>query len=148
MPRTRYAFTTMVPEGQRPPAAKHVKQTRKVLNAFYDLPPEAAKLFCNSLIHDKNCDIGERFASLTGMLASSTKWRGELLNEVFLLQSKLRKHRKPTKNADRDAEIMRLHKEGKTAGDIVLALANRWKLTDRQVTAVISRENKKRKSVK
>jgi hypothetical protein len=56
--------------------------------------------------------------------------------------AKLKKHRKPRRNAERDDEIMRLYYEDKTAGQIVLALADRWKLTDRQVTAAISHRRK------
>lgn len=147
-PRAKYVFTTVVQEGHDPPSAKHVKQSRKVLRAFYDLPPEAARLFGNSLIHDENCHVGQLFKSLTGMLATSTEWEGKWMKETFLLQDKLKKHRRPRRNAERDAEIMRLHDEGKTAGDIVLDLADRWVLTDKQVNAVISRENKRPKPVK
>lgn len=66
------------------------------------------------------------------------------VTETNDLTAKIKKHRRPVKNAERDAEIMRLHGEGKTAGQIVMTLAGRWKLTDRKVTAVISRQRKKR----
>lgn len=154
-PRAKPVFTTMVPDGHEPPDPKHVKQVRKVLAAFYNLPPEAAKLFCRSLIHDESCMTGELFASLTKSLADSTQFHKSLFREIFslqdqayLLQHKLSKHRRPPRNKERDAEIMRLHREGKTAGQIVLDLADRWPLTDRQVTAVISRESKKKSPVK
>jgi hypothetical protein len=64
------------------------------------------------------------------------------LNEVL---AKLAKHRKPRRNAARDAEIMQLHDEEKTAGQIVLAMKDRYsKLTDKIVNAVISRERRRR----
>lgn len=62
------------------------------------------------------------------------------------LSAKLKKHRRPAKNAARDAEIMRLHREGKTAGQIVGAMENRFKLTDKIVNTVISRERRKLKA--
>lgn len=81
--------------------------------------------------------------ALVGILARTIRRAAE---EEVSLEEKLRKHRRPRANAERDAEIMRLHDEGKTAGQIVQALKNRWPLTDRQVTAVISRTKKQRQS--
>lgn len=66
------------------------------------------------------------------------------VEETNDLLARLRKHRKPAKNAARDAEIMRLHAEGKTAGQIVIALRSRYgTLKDGTVRAVISRKRSK-----
>lgn len=69
----------------------------------------------------------------------------EFTNETNELTTKLQRHRKPIRNAERDAEIMRLHGEGRTAGQIVNALAKQYKLTDKSVNAVIWRQNRKQK---
>ncbi|HEX3149573.1 MAG TPA: hypothetical protein VHR66_15975 [Gemmataceae bacterium] len=68
-----------------------------------------------------------------------------LARQLLDTLQKLEKHRRPKKNGERDAEIMRLHGAGKTAGQIVLALAARWELSDKSVNAVISRERRKKK---
>ncbi len=90
---------------------------------------------------------------MTALVAKTIKRLGSFALETLdmyaedtsELKSKLKKHRRPAKNADRDAEIMKLHGEGKTAGEIVLALRDRYQLTDKNVNAVISRERRKPK---
>ena len=58
----------------------------------------------------------------------------------------LKKHRRPPRNAERDAEIMKLRAKNKTAGEIVFAMNGRYQLTDTVVRAVISRKRKKPKN--
>jgi hypothetical protein len=65
------------------------------------------------------------------------------IEETNDLHRKLMRHRKPRKNADRDAEIVRLRNEGKTAGEIIRAMKGKFVLTDKVVNAVISREKKR-----
>jgi hypothetical protein len=61
------------------------------------------------------------------------------------LRIMLAKHRKPKRNAERDAEIMRLHGEEKTGGEIVRKLIKQYpKLNDKTVRAVISRNRNKK----
>lgn len=73
----------------------------------------------------------------------SFRWFIQHGNDLY---RQLQRHRKPKKNAERDAEIMRLHGEGNTAGQIVRALKHAHpKLNDKSVNAVISRERRKPK---
>ena len=50
----------------------------------------------------------------------------------------LQKHRKPRKNEERDAEIIKLHKEGKTSGQIANLLKDRWQFTAGAARIVIN----------
>ena len=65
--------------------------------------------------------------------------------EMNQLAAQLKKHRRPATNAERDAEIMKLNADGKTAGSIVLDMKDRYpNLTDKMVNAVISRQRDKK----
>ncbi len=59
-----------------------------------------------------------------------------------MLDDKLRHHRKPARNKKRDNEILRLHSEKKSSGQIKNILAPQYpKLTANIVRAVISRNS-------
>jgi hypothetical protein len=105
------------------------------------LPFNEQSAFWEELINDEKSHIGRQIQCVLDWSRTKNDW-------LLGLFKKLQKHRRPVKNAERDAEIMRLNHIGKTAGEIVLALANRWALTDKRVNAVISRERKKKRSVK
>ena len=69
-----------------------------------------------------------------------------LMDQVRELAKKLHKHRNPRRNAERDAEVMRLTDDGKkTSGQVVKLMKDRWpKLTEHIVRSIISRERRKR----
>jgi hypothetical protein len=58
--------------------------------------------------------------------------------------TKLAKHRRPRRNADRDDKIMALHDQGLSAGKIVQKMKPDYELTDKIVNAAISRERRRR----
>ena len=88
----------------------------------------------------------ERLKFVRGFTKDISEIMLTIAGKAIELRDQLKRHRKPAKNAARDAEIMRLRGEGKTAGQIVLALKGRFTLTDKSVNAVISREKRKSKA--
>lgn len=84
--------------------------------------------------------------SLLDLLHDTATNAVALGNDAVGFQKQLQKHRKPVRNAERDAEIMRLNAEGKTGGQIAIALSGKWKLKSSTVRRVISREIKKSSS--
>src|SRR5262249_36620094 len=135
------------------PVPKSLPKTAEELRALVEphlarLPPKDQRRFLMLMTDDPRNIRHQEFLELVkkvvdklcGYAANATEL---LVTEMHELLAKLKKHRRPTKNAERDAVIMGLHREGKTAGQIVLALGSRWELSDRMVTAVISRERRR-----
>jgi hypothetical protein len=102
------------------------------------LPSIETEHFINEAIQNRQTSMGRFVKGYFDFLED----HGKHLSDLF---RQLRRHRKPKRNADRDAEIMRLHSANKTAGQIAHALAGQWKLTDKMVNAVISRERRSSK---
>ena len=138
--------------------AKAFPKTAEAVRARLDamlgeLTPDERKKFWFSL--DQHPDnnsiqllvdlINKQQLSSRKLLIASIQSISDLTPIILDLLSKLLKHRRPKTNIDRDKQIMKLYKLGKTAGEIVLYLNSQYKLTDRQVTAVISRERRKQK---
>src|SRR5207248_2176950 len=93
--------------------------------------------------------LAEMFAdrkSLLGQIMfTSNKTHRENMRRIAELSEKLSKHRKPPRHAERNAEIMRLHDEGKSAGKIARAIQGKFgKFTDSTIRSVIRRELRKR----
>lgn len=61
-----------------------------------------------------------------GNLAGLAEHVAELGNENVALEKSLQKHRRPVRNAERDAEIVKLHAAGRNSGQIVIKLRDRW----------------------
>ncbi len=95
--------------------------------------------FLALMARDKESLFGQFFNAFANATVRSRETVDSLLR-------KLKRHRKPKKNAERDAWVMRLHGGKKTAGQIVLALKGKYQLTDKIVNTVISREKRKSKA--
>ena len=59
------------------------------------------------------------------------------------LTAQLKKHRRPKQNAERDSEIMRLHREGKSSAGISKLIASNWSVKPSAVRRVIKRHTDK-----
>lgn len=136
----RSAYKLVYPEGVNP---EHANQVIDLMIRFNSLEKAAQDMFCRSLIADGSSFVCETVTFLSDLCAQSTENAKMLSARSLKLQAALVKHRNPRRNAARDAEIMRLNSEGKTAGQIVRLIADRWVLSDNAVNAVISRERKK-----
>jgi|GEM_PF-5076164 len=121
------------------PAAPLSPLANELYRQVSALPESELCTFLLLMVRDTESLFGQFFNAI----CKSTTNRQKTIDSLL---KKLARHRKPKKNAERDAEIMRLHGEGKTAGQIALALSGRWKLTDKAVNAVISRERRKLKA--
>ena len=70
---------------------------------------------------------------------------GKRQKKIDALLEKLKKHRKPKKNAERDARIVTLDAAGKTSGEIVNALRAEYPgINSGQIRAVLARERAKK----
>lgn len=124
-----------------------VDQAKILFAEFERMDPNSRDLFCYLILTDRSCFAGKLFQAQGGFIEQFKKIGKSMESRINGLEAMLRKHRKPKRNAERDSMIMDLHRKRKTAGDIVLALASRWKLSDKIVNAVISRERRKTKAI-
>ena len=119
------------------------EQAINLFDNYRRLEKNIRDLFSFLLMTDRSSYAGSMYSLHQGLLDKFHQLSKELLAENVQLESQLQKHRRPKRNGERDAEIMRLHAQRKTAGEIIRALKPKWALTDKQVTSVISRERRK-----
>ncbi len=93
------------------------------------------------LMKDRETLVGIAFEVVISKLGKIHERMSRFANEADSFEEKLMKHRKPRKNGERDNEIMKLHAQKKTAGQIIMVLSSKYpKLTDKMINAVIWRQ--------
>jgi CRISPR/Cas system CMR subunit Cmr4 (Cas7 group RAMP superfamily) len=134
------------------PSPKTAKELFELVESrLISMPVEQQNLFWLLITENsKNTHYKEMFRvfseSLRHILEGKKEYTNESMKLIVKMAKLVSKHRRPVKNEDRDAEIIKLHEEGKSGGEIVNKLKGRFQLKDNTVRRVISdnrRQNKK-----
>jgi hypothetical protein len=95
-------------------------------------------LMLSAAVKNIMCLPNPNEADLTRMVAMSVAVTHQAMRKAQ--EAKVKEARDPAKrNVDRDAEIIRLAKEGKTSGEVHLAIKDRWPCSTGAVNQVIIR---------
>ncbi len=63
----------------------------------------------------------------------------DMLGRVTEVMEAIKPHRRPRRNEDRDAEIIRLHHSNNSAGQIKIKISDKWEMTESAIRSVIRR---------
>lgn len=117
-----------------------LEPAQKLLEDFRSLPVALQEFVCTQLLNDPTTFAGTVLQDVVQLLNSASEREKKTAEWGMKQKLAILKFGRPKKNAERDAEIMRLHDGGKTGGQIAKAISSKWKVKSATVRRVISRE--------